>query len=126
MGSEEFRQLSTKCWSKFYSCCREYQDLVSRPLAFFQDPGTGMGVLLKQGILSFLKPAELSVGDGGMMELSLLTVEGEEEVVCVWCVDLVTKELCCLLCCCWCCLLLMFGVVDVWCCLLLMFGVVCC
>lgn len=76
MDSEEYRQLSTKCWSKFYSCCREYEELVSRPLAMFQDPGTGMGVLLKQGVVSFLKPAELSERDGGGMDLALLAVKG--------------------------------------------------
>ena len=77
MDSEEYRQLGTKCWSKFYGCCREYQDLASRPMGVFQDPGTGMGILLKQGLVSFLKPGELTDMGGGVWGLSALSVEGK-------------------------------------------------
>lgn len=73
MDSDEYRQLSIKCWSKFYACCREYQELSCRPLAVFQDTATGMGVLIKQGMVSFLRPAELSESDDGV-EFSLLPV----------------------------------------------------
>jgi hypothetical protein len=36
-----------------------------------------MGVLLKQGLVSFLKSAELARMEGGVMGFSMLPVEGE-------------------------------------------------
>lgn len=73
MMSEEYQQLNLRCWSKFYTYCLEYQELVCKPLALFQDPGTGMGLVLKQGALSFLRPTDISEDeDGGGVELSLL------------------------------------------------------
>ena len=76
MGSEEYRALSTKCWSKFYSYCYEYQDLMSKPVGVFQDPHTGLGVLLKQGVVSFLKPAEIAENMEGI-ELELVRFKSE-------------------------------------------------
>ena len=56
---EEYRQFSLKCWAKFYRCCLEYEQLASQPLALFRDPRTGMGLILKQGVVSFLRPVHL-------------------------------------------------------------------
>lgn len=77
MDSAEYHQLNLRCWSKFYNYCLEYQELLSKPLGLFQDPSTGMGLVLKQGVVSFLRPAELSEGDEEL-ELSLLQSESKQ------------------------------------------------
>ena len=53
---DEYRELNLKCWAKFYGCCYQYHQLLSLPLGLSQDPGTGMGLLLKTGMMSFLWP----------------------------------------------------------------------
>jgi len=56
---DQYREVQVKNWSKFYRCCLEYQELASQPLALVQDPRTGMGVVLKQSLFSFLRPAHV-------------------------------------------------------------------
>uniref|UniRef100_A0A8B9GC93 Nucleoporin 160 n=1 Tax=Amazona collaria TaxID=241587 RepID=A0A8B9GC93_9PSIT len=56
---EEFWQLQVEFWSKFYACCLQYQEALSRPLALHLNPHTGMVCLLKKGSLSFLVPCSL-------------------------------------------------------------------
>uniref|UniRef100_A0A672U633 Nucleoporin 160 n=1 Tax=Strigops habroptila TaxID=2489341 RepID=A0A672U633_STRHB len=56
---EEFWQLQVEFWSKFYACCLQYQEALSRPLALHLNPYTGMVCLLKKGSLSFLVPCSL-------------------------------------------------------------------
>ena len=80
MSSEEYHQLSHRCWSKFYNYCSEYQELVSRPQGLFRDPRTGVGVVLREGAVSFLRPAEL-YDTGERLELVLLQDEGN--LICV-------------------------------------------
>lgn len=53
---EEYRELSEKCWAKFYRCCLEYHQLLCQPVAIYQDPSTGLGVLVKKGVVSFVRP----------------------------------------------------------------------
>lgn len=53
---EQYNQLSLKCWAKFYCCCLEYQQLACKPVALFRDASTGVGVVVKLGLLSFLRP----------------------------------------------------------------------
>ncbi|NXC50021.1 NU160 protein, partial [Penelope pileata] len=56
---EEFWQLQMAFWSKFYACCLQYQEALSRPLALHLNPYTNMVCLLKKGSLSFLVPCSL-------------------------------------------------------------------
>uniref|UniRef100_A0A8B9EMR6 Nucleoporin 160 n=1 Tax=Anser cygnoides TaxID=8845 RepID=A0A8B9EMR6_ANSCY len=56
---EEFWQLQVEFWSKFYACCLQYQEALSRPLALHLNPYTSMVCLLKKGSLSFLVPCSL-------------------------------------------------------------------
>ncbi|OPJ74162.1 nuclear pore complex protein Nup160 [Patagioenas fasciata monilis] len=56
---EEFWQLQVEFWSKFYACCLQYQEALSRPLALHLNPYTNMVCLLKKGMLSFLVPCSL-------------------------------------------------------------------
>ncbi|XP_072722022.1 nuclear pore complex protein Nup160 [Ciconia boyciana] len=56
---EEFWQLQVEFWSKFYACCLQYQEALSRPLALHLNPYTSMVCLLKKGSLSFLVPCPL-------------------------------------------------------------------
>ncbi|XP_074854250.1 nuclear pore complex protein Nup160 isoform X2 [Carettochelys insculpta] len=58
-SQEEFRQLQVEFWSKFYACCLQYQEALSRPLALHLNPYTNMACLLKKGFLSFLVPCSL-------------------------------------------------------------------
>uniref|UniRef100_A0A8C3XK86 Nucleoporin 160 n=1 Tax=Chelydra serpentina TaxID=8475 RepID=A0A8C3XK86_CHESE len=58
-SQEEFRQLQVEFWSKFYACCLQYQEALSRPLALHLNPYTNMVCLLKKGFLSFLVPCSL-------------------------------------------------------------------
>ena len=50
-----------QCWTKFYGCCNEYHKLLSQPLGVFLDPGTGMGLILKKGMASFLRPDDVMI-----------------------------------------------------------------
>ncbi len=53
---------------------------MSRPVGVFQDAGTGLGALLKQGVLSLLMPAELSENmEGVEFEPVQLQSKGGEE-----------------------------------------------
>ena len=84
---EQFRELQVKCWTKFYGCCYEYQQvreldytiydyvcvcqvvcvvqylllycpqLMSQPVGVFEDPTTGLVCLFKEEMLSFMYPA---------------------------------------------------------------------
>lgn len=45
---EEFWQLQVEFWSKFYACCLQYQEALSRPLALLLNPYTSMVCLLKK------------------------------------------------------------------------------
>uniref|UniRef100_A0A8C5IYV6 Nucleoporin 160 n=1 Tax=Junco hyemalis TaxID=40217 RepID=A0A8C5IYV6_JUNHY len=56
---EEFWQLQVEFWSKFYACCLQYQEALSRPLALHLNPYTSMVCLLKKGSVSFLVPCSL-------------------------------------------------------------------
>ncbi|XP_009996786.1 PREDICTED: LOW QUALITY PROTEIN: nuclear pore complex protein Nup160, partial [Chaetura pelagica] len=56
---EEFWQLQVEFWSKFYACCLQYQEALSRPLALHLNPYSSMVCLLKKGSLSFLVPCSL-------------------------------------------------------------------
>uniref|UniRef100_A0A8C4JZJ2 Nucleoporin 160 n=1 Tax=Dromaius novaehollandiae TaxID=8790 RepID=A0A8C4JZJ2_DRONO len=56
---EEFWQLQVEFWSKFYACCLQYQEALSRPLALHLNPYTNMVCLLKKGSLSFLVPCSM-------------------------------------------------------------------
>uniref|UniRef100_A0A8B9ZWA7 Nucleoporin 160 n=1 Tax=Anas zonorhyncha TaxID=75864 RepID=A0A8B9ZWA7_9AVES len=56
---EEFWQLQVEFWSKFYACCLQYQEALSRPLALHLNPYTSMVCLLKKGSLSFFVPCSL-------------------------------------------------------------------
>ncbi|NXU50803.1 NU160 protein, partial [Turnix velox] len=56
---EEFWQLQVEFWSKFYACCLQYQEALSRPLALHLNSYTNMVCLLKKGFPSFLVPCSL-------------------------------------------------------------------
>ncbi|KAM6159346.1 nuclear pore complex protein Nup160 isoform 1-T1 [Rhynchocyon petersi] len=58
-SQEEFRSLQQEFWCKFYACCLQYQEALSRPLALHLNPHTNMMCLLKKGYLSFLVPSSL-------------------------------------------------------------------
>lgn len=49
---EEFWQLQVEFWSKFYACCLQYQEALSRPLALHLNPYSNMVCLLKKVRLS--------------------------------------------------------------------------
>uniref|UniRef100_A0A3P9ILY1 Nucleoporin 160 n=1 Tax=Oryzias latipes TaxID=8090 RepID=A0A3P9ILY1_ORYLA len=55
-SQEEYRQLQEEFWSRFYSCCLQYQEVLSSPLGLTVDPHTGMGCLLRKSFVSFLLP----------------------------------------------------------------------
>ncbi|XP_063800728.1 nuclear pore complex protein Nup160 isoform X2 [Pseudophryne corroboree] len=59
ISQEEFRQLKVEHWSKFYTCCLQYQEELSHPLALVVHPYTSMICLLKKGFSSFLAPCSL-------------------------------------------------------------------
>ncbi|KAG9475798.1 hypothetical protein GDO78_003943 [Eleutherodactylus coqui] len=59
MDLDEFRDLQVESWSKFYTCCLQYQDELSRPLALMVHPYSSMVCLLRKGFLSFLAPCSL-------------------------------------------------------------------
>ncbi|XP_007956700.1 nuclear pore complex protein Nup160 [Orycteropus afer afer] len=58
-SQEEFRNLQQEFWCKFYACCLQYQEALSRPLALLLNPHTNTVCLLKKGYLSFLVPSSL-------------------------------------------------------------------
>jgi hypothetical protein len=53
---EQFRELQIQCWTKLYSCCCQYQELMNHLVGLFVDPATGMVGLCKEGGLSFMYP----------------------------------------------------------------------
>ncbi|CAJ0956067.1 unnamed protein product [Ranitomeya imitator] len=59
MDQDEFRQLQAESWAKFYTCCSQYQEELSRPLALMVHPYSSMVCLLRKGFLSFLAPCSL-------------------------------------------------------------------
>ncbi|KAM9301868.1 nuclear pore complex protein Nup160 [Gastrophryne carolinensis] len=59
MSQEEFRQLQVEYWSKFYTCCLQYQEELCRPLALMVHPFSCMVCLFRKGVMSFLAPCSL-------------------------------------------------------------------
>ncbi|XP_040265174.1 nuclear pore complex protein Nup160 [Bufo bufo] len=59
MDQDEFRQLQVESWAKFYTCCLQYQEELSRPLALMVHPYSSMVCLLRKGFVSFLAPCSL-------------------------------------------------------------------
>ncbi|XP_061578278.1 nuclear pore complex protein Nup160 [Cololabis saira] len=55
-SQEEYRQLQVEFWSRFYSCCLQYQEAQSTPLSLTVNQKTGMVCLLRKGFVSFLLP----------------------------------------------------------------------
>ncbi|CAN9498665.1 unnamed protein product [Ophioblennius macclurei] len=55
-SQEEYRQVQVEFWSRFYSCCLQYQEVQSAPLSVTVSPQTGMACLLRKGFVSFLLP----------------------------------------------------------------------
>uniref|UniRef100_A0A3B3XRY5 Nucleoporin 160 n=1 Tax=Poecilia mexicana TaxID=48701 RepID=A0A3B3XRY5_9TELE len=55
-SQEEYRQLQVEFWSRFYSCCLQYQEVESTPLGLTVSHHTGMACLLRKGFVSFLLP----------------------------------------------------------------------
>uniref|UniRef100_A0A3Q2CWA9 Nucleoporin 160 n=1 Tax=Cyprinodon variegatus TaxID=28743 RepID=A0A3Q2CWA9_CYPVA len=55
-SQEEYRQLQVEFWSRFYSCCLQYQEVESTPLGLTVSQNTGMACLLRKGFVSFLLP----------------------------------------------------------------------
>ncbi|XP_037539262.1 nuclear pore complex protein Nup160 [Nematolebias whitei] len=55
-SQEEYRQLQVEFWSRFYSCCLQYQEVESSPLGLTVSHYTGMVCLLRKGFVSFLLP----------------------------------------------------------------------
>ncbi|XP_047451481.1 nuclear pore complex protein Nup160 [Mugil cephalus] len=55
-SQEEYRQLQVEFWSRFYSCCLQYQEVQSTPVGLTVSHHTGMACLLRKGFMSFLLP----------------------------------------------------------------------
>uniref|UniRef100_A0A1A7YTS7 Nucleoporin 160kDa n=1 Tax=Iconisemion striatum TaxID=60296 RepID=A0A1A7YTS7_9TELE len=55
-SQEEYRQLQVEFWSRFYSCCLQYQEVESTPLGLTVCPHTGLACVLRKGFVSFLLP----------------------------------------------------------------------
>eukprot|EP00063_Salmo_salar_P006264 XP_013981099.1 PREDICTED: nuclear pore complex protein Nup160-like isoform X2 [Salmo salar] len=55
-SQEEYRQLQVEFWSKFYTCCLQYQEALATPLGLLLNPHTHMVCVLKKGFVSFLVP----------------------------------------------------------------------
>uniref|UniRef100_A0A8C6NZ01 Nucleoporin 160 n=1 Tax=Nothobranchius furzeri TaxID=105023 RepID=A0A8C6NZ01_NOTFU len=55
-SQEEYRQLQVEFWSRFYSCCLQYQEVESTPLGLTVNPHTGLACVLRKGFVSFLLP----------------------------------------------------------------------
>ncbi|XP_039860058.1 nuclear pore complex protein Nup160 [Simochromis diagramma] len=55
-SQEEYRQLQVEFWSRFYSCCLQYQEVQASPLGLTVSQHTGMVCLLRKGFLSYLLP----------------------------------------------------------------------
>ncbi|KAM7003163.1 LOW QUALITY PROTEIN: nuclear pore complex protein Nup160 [Tautogolabrus adspersus] len=55
-SQEEYRQLQVEFWSRFYSCCLQYQEVQSEALSLTVNPNTGLVCLLRKGFVSFLLP----------------------------------------------------------------------
>ncbi|CAJ1055772.1 nuclear pore complex protein Nup160 [Xyrichtys novacula] len=55
-SQEEYRQLQVEFWSRFYSCCLQYQEVQSEPLSLTINQNTGLVCLLRKGFVSYLLP----------------------------------------------------------------------
>ncbi|XP_069028887.1 nuclear pore complex protein Nup160 [Embiotoca jacksoni] len=55
-SQEEYRQLQVEFWSRFYSCCLQYQEAESSSLGLTVSGHTSMVCLLRKGFISFLLP----------------------------------------------------------------------
>lgn len=47
-SQEEYRQLQVEFWSKFYTCCLQYQEALATPLGLLLNPHTHMVCVLKK------------------------------------------------------------------------------
>ncbi|XP_069751270.1 nuclear pore complex protein Nup160 isoform X2 [Narcine bancroftii] len=55
-SQEVYRQLQVEFWSKFYTCCLQYQEATAHPLALLVSVCTNMVCLVKKGFVSFMFP----------------------------------------------------------------------
>ncbi|KAI0231198.1 nucleoporin 160 [Lamellibrachia satsuma] len=55
MAEEEYYQLQLEQWSRFYSCCLQYQEQGTRALGIFVDGITGMVSIVKSNLASFVR-----------------------------------------------------------------------
>jgi nuclear pore complex protein Nup160 len=55
---EDYLEISEKFWSKFYSCCEQYQMAANQPIALFMLECSDVICIVKKQMISFLRPCD--------------------------------------------------------------------
>lgn len=55
----DYLEITTRCWSRFYSCCVQYYAASAKPLGLLLLPSVSGMVLLKKSMYSFLRPLDV-------------------------------------------------------------------
>ncbi|XP_071104860.1 nuclear pore complex protein Nup160-like isoform X1 [Haliotis cracherodii] len=58
MQEEDYYQLQLEQWSKFYSCCIQYQEVGAKVKGLFSDSVTGLVCLIRKGSVSYVRPCD--------------------------------------------------------------------
>lgn len=68
LAEEEYYQIQLDQWTKFHSCCVQYQEVGAKMKGLLTDPVTGLVCLIKKGCVTYIRPCdnieELCVGSG--------------------------------------------------------------
>jgi nuclear pore complex protein Nup160 len=55
---EDYLEVSENFWSKFYSCCEQYQLAANQPIALFMLECSDVICIVKKQMISFLRPCD--------------------------------------------------------------------
>ncbi|XP_041365360.1 nuclear pore complex protein Nup160-like [Gigantopelta aegis] len=82
---EEYYQLQLEQWTKFYSCCIQYQEVGAKVKGLFANNTTGLVGLIKKDCMSYVRPCDqleemylLSSGCLSPLNLDLLNISVED------------------------------------------------
>ncbi|XP_060078941.1 nuclear pore complex protein Nup160-like [Ylistrum balloti] len=68
LAEEEYYQIQLDQWTKFHSCCVQYQEVGAKMKGLLTDPITGLVCLIKKGCVTYIRPCdrieELCYGSG--------------------------------------------------------------
>lgn len=94
LSEEEFLEVSSRLWERFYSCCEQYHVKASQPIGLVQMESVGGVCLVKKNMFSLLRPCEglehlMLAGENAQIEHLTGTPMANDVEVCSDLVELV-------------------------------------